>query len=288
MTPSFTTIYLQDNTTPGTYTDIELWLMAWCADYWGKYQFNRSPWIEHPEVGTLFAVDPSPGRGIVVLPRGQQLPSGGWLAELADESDQPGAIGYHEDKVFASTAHSTRGLVVHPDAASGLVPYIRIFDKTAKADGVPTSEVGIHEYAEALVDPYVTDEGTIRKYLNAAAKQWWIGEVGDPCQGEGYDVGDPEGRPIGLPGISTMANIAYPRLFGVDTRRLACSFSEDVEAWKDGKAPIAVRPSWTLGPNGYMSVAPEAEPTNWSQIYGSNRPTAQKAAGAYERPGSAS
>lgn len=265
----FATIYIQDNTTPGTFSEIELERLVWAIRYQGLYQYNRSPWVEHGY--DVFAVG-----DVKLLERGAAVPDGGWLFELLDTSDQPGALGYHEDRSTASTKHSTRGL-----AAGTEVPLGKIFAKTAKEDGVEPSEVVSHEVLEALVDPWVNDESKIRKYLDTAAKEWWIGEVGDPVQGRGYDVGSPEGRPCGVP-EATVADFGYPKLWGQEQTRTACSFTEDTEAWP-GPPNSGLEP-FHLAPEGYMSVAPEGDPTNWTQIYGSDKQKAEAAEHAFERP----
>lgn len=262
-------IYVQNSTSPQTFTNIELHRLVWSLKYWARYQFNRSPWVEHGIPGVYSAQDLKqldPGLGLPVL---------GWMLEILDNSDQPGALGYHEDQSRISKAgdsgiHSIRGAHLHL-ATGKEVPLMKVFAKTCKEDGVFVSEVCSHEIAEALVDPWVMDEANIRKYLDKDTKQWWIGEVGDPVQNRAYDLGDPEGRPCGVP-ESMMADIAYPMLFGQEQRRNACSFTEDAESWLDGKTPNTGLKPFTIASGGYMSVAPEDEPTNWSPVYGEEAP----------------
>lgn len=263
-----TVVYVQDNTSAGTFTNLELERMVWCLDYWGRFQYNRSPWVEHDY--DVFAVT-----NLKVLPKGEALPSGGWILELLDTSDQPGALGYHEDKARVSKegtsgVHSIRG-IHHHLLSQKEVPLMKVFVKTCNEDGVATSEVCCHEVGEALVDPWVTKENEMLKFLDPATQQWWAGEIGDPVQGRAYDVGAPEGRPCGVP-EAMMADIAYPMLFGQAQTRQACSFTEDVKAWEGTTAPNQGLKPFQIAPEGYMSVAPQDEPENWTQIRGEKAP----------------
>jgi hypothetical protein len=258
-------IYIQDNTS-ASLPPVEVEQLAWAIRYQCRYHYNRSPWVEH---GYAFACG-----DVKVLPHGQELPSGGWLVELLDTADQEGALGYHEDLHEQSSAHSTRGVAIHP-ANGAEVPLAKVFVKTAAAAGVPSSEVVSHEVLESLVDPWVASEEGLRKYLDVAAHEWYIGEVGDPCQGRGYDVGAPEKRTCGV----TVADFAYPGWWKQHQTRAFTSAAEEF-----GLAP-RLEP-FTVAPGGYMSVAPEDAPSNWTQVYGSDRPKAEANAHAYEGGGS--
>lgn len=184
--------------------------------------------------------------------------------ELLDTCDQPGALGYHEDRKFdsesvgprKSSKRSSRGIALHPQTEE-LVPLAKIGVQTSKEDGVQPSEVVGHEVDEMLVDPDVYDEAKIRKYLDSVSKRWFIGEVCDAVQGRGFDVGAPEGRTTGI----IVPDFCYPGWWRQPQTRAATSFAEE-----HGLAP-RVEP-FTVASGGYMSVAPEAEPTNWSQITG--------------------
>lgn len=251
------TLTVVDRTAPGTFTPEQLTNLVWALRYQALYHYNRSPWVERD----LSA----PVTDVVLIDPAATPPSGSWHMELLDTSDQPGALGYHEDQAHTSKegpsgVHSTRGVAVHP-ATGELLPLGKVFCKTSREDGVQPSEVTSHEANEMFVDPQVMDESLIRKYLDAATKQWYIGEVGDPVQGRGYDVGAPEGRPCNVP-EAIVADFAYPSWWGQPQTRPFTSAAEEF-----GLAP-ALAP-FVLAPGGYMSVAPEANPTEWSQIYGS-------------------
>lgn len=259
-------VTIQNLTSPGTFTATQIYNIWWSLRYQALYQYNRSPWVEHGYATACAEVQ--------LLAPGAPVPAGAWNVELLDVSDQPGALGYHEDHAQKSSGHSTRGL-----AAGSETPLAKVFCKTSIEDGVQPSEVASHEILEMLVDPYVVNEAELRKYLDSAAKQWYIGEVGDPCQGRGYDVGAPEGNACNVP-EAVVADFAYPGWWAQEQTRPSTSAAEEFK--------LAPRlDPFVLAPGGYMSVAPEAEPTNWTQIYGSDKKKAEANAHGYERPGEA-
>jgi len=247
------TITVQDLTKKGTYTEVERERMVWALRYQALYQYNRSPWVEK---GYATAC-----QDVVLIARGEDPPAHTWHVELLDTSDDPGALGYHEGEAFKrhtpgtkpekASDHSSRGR----RADNPNVPLSKIFVKTSREDGVEPSEVASHEILEMLVDPSVMQESTIRKYLDPESKQFYIGEVCDAVQGEGYDVGEPEGRPCGVP-EAVVANFVNPGWFGAEQTRPDLDFRGSREK------------AFELAPDGYMSVAPEDEPTNWTQING--------------------
>ena len=118
-----------------------------------------------------------------------------------------------------------------------------MFAKTSKEDGVQTSEVLSHEVLEALVDPDVTDESKIRKYLDHELGLWYIGEVCDAVQETAYQI-------YGV----TVANFCWPRWWDQPQTR----------PQYDQRGVLTS--AFELAPGGYMSVAPEKEPGAWKQI----------------------
>jgi hypothetical protein len=249
------TIHIQDNTTPGTLSQIALHQLVWGLRYQALYQYNRSPWVERGYATRV--------QDVIVLPKGQVPPPGWWLIELLDECDQPGALGYHENRAFSSTSatgprkgsdRSSRGIALHPQTGEP-VPLAKIGVLTSRNDGVQPSEVASHELLEMSVDPDVMDESRIRKYLDTASRRWYIGEVCDATQGRGYDVGAPEKHTTGV----VVADFCYPSWWRQPQKRSQTSFAEE--------AGLAARlEPFTIAAGGYMSVAPEADPTRWTQI----------------------
>jgi predicted transcriptional regulator len=260
-------ITVQDLTTPGTYTELELERMVWAIRYQMLYQFNRSPWVEHGYC--------QPITDVKLLARGETPPPGTWHAELLDTIDVEGALGFHEDQAFRKGTPGTAPEKASLRSARGFradapeLPLMKIGVQTSKSDGVQPSEVLSHEALESAVDPRVANEADIRKYLDSTSKRWFIGEVSDAVQGRGYDVGAPEGRPCNVP-EATVADFCYPAWWRQTQTRPATSFCED--------AQLAGRiEPFQLAPGGYMSVAPEAEPSNWSQIFAHATPTTRRA-----------
>lgn len=235
--------------TNGLITPTELWKAEWALCYQALYHYNRSPWVER---GYAQAIE-----SVHALPSGVP-PGSAWIIRLVPTIEGEGALGFHEDQARRSTPHSKRGL-----AAETETPLAVVGVKTSQEAGVAWSEVASHEMLEMIVDPYVTDEARMRKYLNHAAREWYIGEVGDPVQERGYDVGAPEKRTDGV----IVADFAYPAWWEQQQTRPATAFCSDATAWHTPPQPNLA--PFELAPGGYMSVAPEQEPTNWSQVFGS-------------------
>lgn len=142
--------------------DTDAWRIAWAVDYQCRFHYGRSGW--RPDVRCLF------------LPGGAaaKIPVGGAALHFLDTADQQGALGYHDED-------------------GNELPYARVFVKTTLADGGEVSEVASHEALELATDPHVN--------LTAPTgdlKRLYAVEVGDPVQGNAYDVGAPEGRTTGL------------------------------------------------------------------------------------------
>jgi hypothetical protein len=246
-------IAVRDLTTKGTFTSTQLYRLVWSLWYQAVFQYNRSPWVEK---GYATAI-----ADVYLLDKSDELPDGHWCIELLNKSDQEGALGFHEDAVFnnaskgprKASARSARGLAKH--ASGKLVPLAKIGVKTSIADGVQPSEVASHEMLEMAVDPFVMNDSELRKVLNKTAAEYYIGEVCDAVQDEGYDVGAPEGRPCGVP-EAIVSNFVFPGWY-----EMAQSGGQlDFQGTR--KAPFE------LAAGGYMSVAPEGDPDNWTQIYG--------------------
>jgi hypothetical protein len=258
------TITVQDLTTVGTYTQIELERMVWALRYQLLYQFNRSPWVER---GYCQPID-----DVVLIARGETPPLGTWHAELLDTIDVEGAVAFHEDQAFKKGTAGTAPEKASERSARGFradapeLPLMKIGVETARDDGAQPSEALSHEALESAVDPRVMNEAAIRKYLGPVrgkrTMQWYIGEICDAVQGRGKDVGAAEGRPCNVP-EAIVADFVFPSWFAQEQTRPFTSFCEEA-----GLAP-RVEP-FALAEGGYISVAPEAEPSNWSQIFGSS------------------
>lgn len=102
-----------------------------------------------------------------VVPKGQQPPSGSWWAVFLDNSDQAGALAYH-------------------DLTDEGLPLSKIFVKTLLSANASISVGATHELCEMAVDPW----------LNSAYQDprgtFWAGEVCDPVEDDqyGYQIGE--------------------------------------------------------------------------------------------------
>lgn len=230
---NYQTFVLQDKTAGGL-DQMRVWNWAWCMNYQFTQHYQYSPWVERGY---------SQSAHCLYLPREATVPSGAWPVFLEDTSPEAGALGWHEDyfasKVGPSGIHSARKF-----SAAGETPEAYVFVKTCEEDGVDPMEVVSHECLETIVDPYVTKQKTIKVARHDG--KLWIVEVGDPVQGNGYEL---------VPGY-TLADFAYPKWWDLPQTRPDLSFRNSVSE------------SFKLAPGGYISVAPENEPEKWEQIYG--------------------
>lgn len=143
-------------------SDIDAWQIAWACDYQARFHYGRSGWRSDVRCAFL------PGGGAAVIPAGASV------LHFLDTADQAGALGYHDE-----------------DGKE--VPYARVFVKTTQSDGGAVSEVASHEVLELVTDPHVNLSA-----LTGDLKRLYAVEVGDPVQGNAYDVGVVEGRTTGV------------------------------------------------------------------------------------------
>jgi hypothetical protein len=207
----------------------DLFNLVWAVTYQLLFHYGRSPWVRDGH---------APHAHAVLLPAGAKPPAGAWNLILLDSTDQQGALGYHDD-----------------ESGTG-IPYSEAFVKTAIDDGAAPSSVASHEALEMVVDPYVEGRAP-RLAVNPADGNQTIVEVGDPVQGNDYDVGAPEGRQTGM----LVADFAFPAWWGLEqTGTQALSFRGSVSQ------PFA------LAPRGYISWCPAgadpADPSVWKQSFG--------------------
>lgn len=101
------------------------------------------------------------------VPKGQTPASGTWWVVFLDDSDQAGALAYH-------------------DLTNEGLPISKVFVKTILADKSSVSVGATHEICEMAVDPW----------LNSAYQDdqgvFWAGEVCDPVEDDqyGYMIGN--------------------------------------------------------------------------------------------------
>ncbi|MGC2415425.1 MAG: hypothetical protein WA459_22360 [Stellaceae bacterium] len=100
-------------------------------------------------------------------PKGRQPAVGAWWLVFLDNSDQAGALAYH-------------------DLTNEGLPISKVFVKTLQADHASISVGATHELCEMAVDPW----------LNSAYQDlhgvFWAGEICDPVEADeyGYQIGN--------------------------------------------------------------------------------------------------
>jgi hypothetical protein len=216
-------------------------------DSQAKNDYGGSPWVTD---GLATEIDE-----VVLIAKGAAPPRDTWHLEILLNSNQPGALGYHEEQgavmkggtatdgvLRKASHHSSRGL----RSDHSHLPLMKIFAETTKEDKASLAEVCSHEMLEAAVDP--TPMKAPRTAANADQGRIYIVEVGDPVQECGYDING-----------QTVADFALPAWFGIQQ-----SQAPDQMSFRS-----SVAKPFQIAPGGYISWAPENEPNNWRQEQGS-------------------
>jgi hypothetical protein len=212
-----------------------------------KNDYGRSPWVKDGLAAQIHEV--------VLVEKGASPPADTWHLEILRNSNQPGALGYHEEQsdvlqggaardglLRKASHHSSRGL----RGDNSDLPLMKVFAETTEEDGASLAEVCSHEMLEAAVDP--TPMKTPLTATHSAKRRIYIVEVGDPVQECGYDV---KGQ--------TVADFALPAWFDMPQ-----SETPDQMSFRS-----SVDKPFQLAPGGYISWAPEDDPSNWRQQQGS-------------------
>ena len=111
----------------------------------------------------IWGVDPAT---FTFVPKGHAPAAGNWWLVFLDDSDQAGALAYH-------------------DLTNEGLPISKVFVKTLLADKASVSVGATHELCEMAVDPW----------LNSAYQDphgvFWAGEICDPVEADqyGYEIG---------------------------------------------------------------------------------------------------
>jgi hypothetical protein len=107
-----------------------------------------------------------------VVPRGTQPPSGTWWLTILDDSDQAGALGYH-------------------DLTSDGMPMGKVFAATDLKFGNAWSVTASHELLEMLVDPNINLTVLVQSDSQTAGTLYAY-EVCDACENDnlGYKIGE--------------------------------------------------------------------------------------------------
>ncbi len=159
---------------------------------------NQSTVVDDPELDVIargvyhqvrYHFGPAWGRSatVVAVPKGQAPQPGSILVYVRDTSDQPGALGYHDDTTVAE----------------GFV-----FAKTDEQYGALLSVTVSHEVLELLADPDCQ-----RGEQNPTNGYWYALEVGDPVEADadGYTVTVHDAA--GVTHTVTVSNFILPAWF---------------------------------------------------------------------------
>lgn len=124
---------------------------------------------------------------VIFLAKSSPLPKGFWELVILDNSDQAGALGYHE-------------LTVHGD------PLGKIFAKEDLDFGTSWTVTASHEFLEMKVDPLVN---SCSENDTATEARFYAYEVGDAVEDDqfGYDISLPNGHAV------KVSDFVFPRWF---------------------------------------------------------------------------
>jgi len=116
------------------------------------------------DLAPIWGVDPA---SFAFVPKGRMPASGAWWLVFFDNSDQAGALAYH-------------------DLTNEGLPISKVFVKTLNADNASVSVGATHELCEMAVDPWLNSA-----YQDAKGV-FWAGEICDPVESDeyGYKIGD--------------------------------------------------------------------------------------------------
>lgn len=165
------------------------------------------------------------------VPKGQPAPTGHWWLVVLDNSDQAGALGYH-------------------DMTSEGLPLGKVFAGTDKAFGAQWTVTASHELLEMLVDPAINLTAltmTPFDFNHNVVGRLYAYEVCDPCEadGDGYQID----------GV-LVSDFVFPAWFE--------SFRPISSTQFDQQSKM-INP-FQLLPGGYAGVYDMTSGTGWQQI----------------------
>ncbi|PWT74586.1 MAG: hypothetical protein C5B60_06510 [Chloroflexi bacterium] len=170
---------------------------------------------------------------LTYMPAKSKPPAGSWWLVILDDSDQAGALGYH-------------------DLTQEGLPLGKVFAKSDKEVGDKWSVTASHELLEMLADPDINLTALVE---NSETKgRLYAYEVCDACEADndGYDID----------GVR-VSNFVYPAWFESFRKQGSTQFDHG----KQIDAPFKLRPG------GYIGVFDIKSGTGWAQIYGSKAMT---------------
>jgi hypothetical protein len=193
-----------------------------------------------PALQTQVHRDFAPAWGIdadlSVVPKGKQPPAGMWWLALLDNSDQAGALGYH-------------------DVTSEGLPLGKVFAGTDKQYGYNWTVTASHELLEMLGDPEI--DLTVFVERTVSSGELYAYEVCDACEADqyGYQING-----------TTVSDFVYPAWF--ESFRKPTSTQFDYQ--KKINAPFK------LLPGGYIGVYDVTGGSGWRQLTAEEGPYGHK------------
>lgn len=175
-----------------------------------------------------------------MIPKGQAIPAGWWELVIADNSNQVGALGYHE-------------------TTSGGMPIAFVFAKDDIADGASWTVTASHELLEMLGDPFIC---LISEVDNAdGSYSFYANEACDACEDDqfGYSVSGTTGKAILVSDFVTLAWF-HPAL---------ATPPYDFRSHITKPLQILV--------NGYIGLLSVAQGPQWGQVTGQMSPAKRMA-----------
>jgi hypothetical protein len=171
---------------------------------------------------------------LTFVPSGSAPPKGSWWLVVLDNSDQAGALGYHD---------------LTPDG----LPLGKVFAATDLQYNLKWSVTASHELLEMLGDPYINLAATVEPGRNGSVMTLYAYEVCDACESDsyGYDINS-----------VTVSDFVYPSWFESFWQKGGTQFDFQNRIQKP----------FELLPGGYISVYDVASGQGWSQLTAEKSP----------------
>jgi len=165
---------------------------------------------------------------LVFVPTGDTPPAGAWWLVIFDNSDAPGALGYH-------------------DVTDEGLPLGKVFAGTDQQFGLQWTVTASHELLEMLVDPEINLTVFIQPDMQTA--RLYAYEVCDACEADGF------GYRIGT---TLVSDFVLPAWF--ESFRAPGSTKFDYQS--------QISQPFALLPGGYIGVFDVFSGSGWSQMFG--------------------
>lgn len=201
-----------------------------------------------PDLQTQVVRDFAPAWGfdahISFLPKSQPLPDGFWQLVILDDSDQAGALGYH-------------------DLTSTGLPMGKVFARTDLQNNLSWTVTVSHELLEMLGDPMIN---TTCQYQDNTGFKFFVYESCDACESDqyGYKINN-----------TLVSDFVYPSFFGQRPNSPGVKVDQyDFQDQIKTNIPTALAQgdiTKAILPSGYLAFwTPNS---GWNQVVGNERLT---------------